>query len=255
MKNIIKFFALFLLLTSCEKTEDDTTNECTSNCTTLSGKFVTLNNAPVSNIKVSLKYRISGGELGGGSTRNIVNTESDQSGNFYKNFFIKDNELGNSANGYFQIEIDDSNIDVNKYIRTNNLIGNTTTDIGFAIYSITNRDTIIDKTFYIPKKTYIKVNLNNFVPLQSDDYFEVQTLFPFGPKIGVNTFLNSEYSTGFSGFGNWRATSNNNLLNIFVAEGENNVLRIFRRKNGVNTSEDIPIFIPQNNTIELTYDF
>lgn len=255
MKTVIRLFVLFLLLTSCEKTEDDTNNECTSNCTTLSGKFVTLNNAPVSNIKVSLKYRISGGELGAGSTRKIVSTESDQNGSFSKSFFIKDNELGNSANGYFQVEIDDSNIDVNKYIRTNNLIGNTTTDIGFAIFSITNRDTIIDKTFYIPKKAFIKVNLNNFTPQQFDDYFEVQTLYPFGPKIGMNTFLNSEYSTGFSGYGNWRATSNNNLMNVFVAEGENNVIRILKRKNGVNTSEDIPIFIPQNNTIELIYEF
>ncbi|WP_310560265.1 hypothetical protein [Flavobacterium sp.] len=255
MKNLITVFVIFLFFTSCEKTEDDTENDCTSNCTTLSGKFVTLNNVPVSNIKVSLKYRISGGELGGGSTRKIVSTQSDQSGNFYKNFFIKDNELGHTANGYFEVEIDDSNIDVNKYIRTNNLIGNTSTDIGFAIYSITNRDTIIDKIFYIPKKTYIKVNLNNFLPLQADDYFEVQTLYPFGPKIGVNTFLNSEYSTGFSGYGNWRATNLNNLLNVFVAEGENNVIRIFRRKNGVNTSVDFPIFIPPNNTIELTYNF
>ena len=75
-----------------------------------------------------------------------------------------------------------------KYIRTNNLIGNTTTPIGFAIFPITNRDTIIDNTFYIPKKAYIKVNLNNFVPLQDDDFFEVQTLYPFGTKIGTNPF-------------------------------------------------------------------
>jgi len=255
MKNVFKILALLFFFVSCSKTEDDTNNECTSNCTTLKGKFVSLNNAPISNIKVSLKYRISGGGLGGGLTRKIVNTETDQSGNFYKNFFIKDSELGNSANGYFQVEIDDSNIDVNKYIRTNNLIGTTTTDIGFAIYRINSRDTIIDQDFYIPKKAFIKVNLNNYVPLQADDYFEVQTLYPFGPKIGTNTFLNSEYSTGFSGYGNWRATNNNNLLNIFVAEGENNVIRIFRRKNGINTSEDIPIFIPPNNTIELTYNF
>ena len=253
MKNIFKIIVLLFIVTSCSKTEDDTSNECTSNCTVLKGKFVTLNNEPVSKIKVSMKY-VQSNELAY-LARKIINTESDQNGNFNKNFFIKDNELGNSASGYFEVDIDDSNIDVNKYIRTNNLIGNTTTDIGFAIFSIISRDTIIDKTFYIPKKTYIKVNLNNFAPVQSDDYFEVQTLYPFGPKIGVNTFLNSEYSTGFSGFGNWRATSNNNLLNVFVAEGENNVLRIFRRKNGVNTSEDIPIFIPQNNTIELTYDF
>ena len=255
MKNLLKFFALTLIFISCSKTEDDTNNECTGNCTILKGKFISVNNQPVSNIKVSLKYRIGGGELGGGSTRKIINTESDQNGNFNKNFFIKDAELGNSANGYFQVEIDDSNIDVNKYIRTNNLIGNTTTDIGFTIFSITNRDTIIDKTYYIPKKAYIKVNLNNFVPLQTDDYFEVQTLYPFGEKIGSNTFLNSEYATGFSGYGNWRATSNNSLLHVFVAEGENNVIRIFRRKNGVNTSEDIPIYIPANNTIELTYNF
>ena len=199
-----------------------------------------------------MKYRV-GSELGA-YTRKLVDTKSDQNGNFNRNFFIKDNEIGNTV-GSFYIDIDDSNIDVNKYIRTNNLIGNTTTEIGFAIISITNRDTIIDKTFYIPKKAYIKVNLNNFAPLQTNDYFEVQTLYPFGPKIGVNTLLNSEYSTGFSGYGNWRATSNNNLLNVFVAEGENNIIRIYRRKNGVNTSEDIPIFIPQNNTIELTYDF
>jgi hypothetical protein len=199
-----------------------------------------------------MKYRV-GSELGS-YTRKLVDTKSDQNGNFNRNFFIKDNEIGNTV-GSFYIDIDDSNIDVNKYIRTNNLIGNTTTEIGFAIISITNRDTIIDKTFYIPKKAYIKVNLNNFAPLQTNDYFEVQTLYPFGPKIGVNTLLNSEYSTGFSGYGNWRATSNNNLLNVFVAEGENNIIRIYRRKNGVNTSEDIPIFIPQNNTIELTYDF
>jgi len=255
MKNIIKFFTLLLVFTGCEKTEDDTNNNCTSNCTTLSGKFVTLNNAPVPNIKVSLKYRISGGELGGGSTRKIASLESDQNGNFHKNFFIKDNELGNGASGYFDVEIDDSNIDVNKFIRTNNLIGSTTTDIGFAIYSITNRDTIIDKTFYIPKKAFIKVRLNNFVRLQADDSFEVQTLFPFGSKVGINNFLNSEYSTGFSGYGNWTAISNNNLFTVFVAEGETNIIRVFRRKNGVNSAEDIPIFIPVNNTIELTYDF
>lgn len=255
MKNIMVFFAMVLILTSCEKIEDDTDNDCISNCATLSGKFVTLNNAPVPNIKVLFKYTISGGELGGGSTRKIVNEESDQNGKFYKNFFIKDSELGNSAQGYFLFEVDDSSLDVNKYIRSNNLNGNTTTRIGFTIYSITNRDTIIDNTFYIPKKAYIKVNLNNFVPLQDDDYFEVQTLYPYGTKIGTNPFLNSEYQTGFSGYGNWRATANNTLLNIFVAEGENNMVRIFRRKNGENTIEDIPIFIPVNNTIELTFDY
>jgi hypothetical protein len=255
MKNLIAIFILFLLFTSCEKTEDDTDNNCTSNCTTLSGKFISLGNQPVPNIKVSLKYRISGGELGGGSTRKIVDTKSGQDGNFYKDFFIKDSELGYVASGYFQVEIDDSNIDLDQYIRTNNLIGGNSADIGFAIFSIINRDTIIDKTFYIPKKAYIKVNLNNFIPQQADDNFEVQTLYPFGEKIGTNTFLDSEYATGFSGYGNWKAENINNTLHVFVAEGEKNIIRIFRRKNGVNTYEDFPIVIPPDNTIELTYNF
>lgn len=254
MKNLITVLILFLIFTSCEKTEDDTNNACTSNCTTLSGKFITLNNQPVPNIKVSLKYRIGGGELGGGSTRKIVSTKSDQYGNYNNNFFIKDSEIGNNS-GYFQVEIDDSNIDVNKYIRTNNLIGGNSTDMGFAIYSIINRDTIIDKTFYIPKKAYIKVNLNNFVVQQAGDLFEVQTLYPFGVKIGVNPFLNSEYSTGFSGYGNWTATNLNNSLNVFVAEGERNIIRINRIKNGIGSSQDFEVNVPPNNTIELTYDF
>ena len=252
MKNIFKIFVLIFIFTSCAKTEDDTNNDCTSNCTVLKGKFVSLNNEPVQNIKVSLKY-IRSNELAY-YARKIVDTQSDQNGNFNKNFFIKDNELG-TTDGYFQVDIDDSNIDVNKYIRTNNLIGGFSAVIGFPIYSITNRDTIIDKTFYIPKKAYIKVNLNNFVVQQAGDLFVVQTLYPFGEKIGLTPFLNSEYSTGFSGYDNWKATNINNLFNVFVAEGENNVIRVLKRKNGVSTSEDIPIFIPSNNTIELTYNF
>ncbi|MFV8376980.1 hypothetical protein [Flavobacterium sp. LB1P71] len=255
MKNLITIVVLFLVFTSCEKTEDDTNTDCTSNCTVLRGRFVTLNNLPVPNIRVSLKYKIGGGELGGGSTRKIVNIESDQYGNFNKDFFIKDRELGNSAGGYFDVEIDDSKIDLNKYIRTNNLIGGSSTDIGFAIYSITRRDTIIDETFYIPKKAFIKVNLNNFVSQRAGDLFEVRTLYPFGPKVGLNTFLNSEYSTGFSGYGNWIATNLNNRLNVFVAEGEKNIIRVIRIKNGIGSSQDFEITVPPNNTLELTYNF
>ena len=36
--------------------------------------------------------------------------------------------------------------------------------------------------------------------------------------------MNSEYSTGFSGYGNWVATNLNNQLSVFVAEGEKNII-------------------------------
>ena len=252
MKKLIPVFILFIFLTSCAKTEDDTNNVCTSNCTTLSGKFITLNNQPVPNIKVSLKYRRSN-ELAS-FERKLVDIKSEQNGNFNNDFFIKDNELG-ITDGFFQVEIDDSNIDNNKYIRTKNFVGGGWQDIGFAIYRIFNRDTIIDKTFYIPKKAFIKVNLNNFVIQQPQDRFEVQTLYPFGQKNGFDPFLNTEYSTGCSGFDNWKATSINNQLNVFVAEGETNIIRITKIKNGIGSSHDYEINVPPNNTIELTYNF
>lgn len=249
------FAALFLLifLISCSKTDNDTKVICSSNCTTISGKFITVNNSPVANIRVSLNYRRSGGELGFGYKRKIVNTQSDQNGLFSKDFYLKDDEIGPLALGYFIVDIDDSKIDGNKYIRSSNLVG--TTPLGFPIYSISKRDTVINRTFYIPTKAFIKVHLNNFIPQQTDDFFEVQTLYPFGPEIGTNTFLGSPYSTGFSGYGGFRATKLNNLLSVFVAEGEKNIVRIFKRKNGVNTSEDYPVVVPKNNTIELTYDY
>ena len=253
MKNLFKVLALLLIFSSCSKEEDDTNNICTADCSVLKGNFVSLNNQPVPNVKISMKYRIPG--FGGNSIRKILATKTDQSGNYLKTFFIKDHELGNLANGYFLVDVDDSNLDVNKYIRTNNLIGNTTSDIGFAIYAISTRDTIIEQDYYIPKKAFIRINLNNFLPLQEDDFFEVQTLYPFGPKIGTNDFLDSQYGTGFSGYGNWRSTTTNTVYNVFVAEGEKNMIRIYRRKNGVNTSEDFPIFVPSNNAITLSYDY
>lgn len=255
MKNFFYFITLSIILTSCEKVDDDTKKDCTADCTTLKGKLISLNGAPVSNVNISLKYRIWGGELGGGYTRKIVSTQSDKNGNFYKTFYLKDNELGNSAPGYFEINIDDSKIDPNKYIKSYNPPSKSSTELGEAIYSITKRDTIIEKNFYFPKKAYIKIHLNNYVPQLTDDHFEVRTLYPFGEKIGNNTFLDSEYSTGISGYDCWIAKNLDNVFNVFVAEGEKNIIRIIKIKNGKNFNQDYEITVPPNNTIELTYNF
>lgn len=81
---------LILSLCSCSKFEDDTENSCASDCTTLQGRFITLDNVGLKGVKISVKYRIPGGELGGGYTRKIVETVTGQNGNFYKQFYIKD---------------------------------------------------------------------------------------------------------------------------------------------------------------------
>lgn len=250
MKKLIYLFCISLVLISCEKNEDDTKDICTNSCTSLRGKFVTANNVPLANITVELKYEISGGVFGGGSTRKIVRTQSNQNGEFNRDFYIKDNELGNHASGYFTLNIDDSKLSSKNYIKLGN-----NQSLGYAIYSIGRRDTIIDESFYFPKKAYIKVNLNNYIPQKEGDRFEVQTLFPCGPKVGQNTFLNSEYGTGFSGYDNYKAVNLNNKLNVLVAESEKNIIRISRITNGIASSEDFEINVPSNNTIELTYNY
>ena len=254
MKPIIVLM-IILSVFSCSKTEDDTDNVCTSDCTTVQGRFVTLNNVGVEGVKVSLKYKIPSGPLGGGAIRYIVDTETDENGYFNEAFYVKDSELGDAAAGYFIIDYDDTGLNVDEYILSDNLVGNTTQPLTDAIPRINNRDTIIGRNYYLPKKTRIKVNLNNFAPMQEGDTFEVRTLYPFGPHVGYNEFLESEYATGFSGWGTFVAGSQNTLVMPYVAENENNIIRVFRRKNGVNTSEDISIFVPSNNTIELNYEY
>ena len=252
MRNIKLFILLFftVLTIGCDKNEDDINVSCIADCTTIQGKFVTLNNEPVSNVKVTLEYYISG--MSGAKIRKIVDVNSDSKGNYYKTFHVKDSELGIDAPGYFLFKIDDSRLDVNQYIRTNNLIGETTNRIS-SIFPLTKRDTIIDQTFYIPKKAHVKINLKNFVPQKSNDYFQIQTLYPYGVKIGENPLLDTAYNTGFSGFEEYKATNQDTHLNVYVAEGEKNIIRVYRRKNGVESHEDFPFYIPQHNNIELTY--
>lgn len=150
--NIFFFLFLILSLYGCSKTDDDTDNICNSNCTIIHGRFITLNDIGIQGVKVSLKYRISSSPFGDGSTRLIIETETDENENFYKEFYINDNELGETADGYFKIDYDDSNLDVNKYILSDNQIGTTTQPLGEAIYPVNSRDTIIGNTYYLPKK-------------------------------------------------------------------------------------------------------
>jgi hypothetical protein len=246
---------LILNIYSCSKIEDETNNICLSNCTILQGKFITTNNIGIEGIKVSLSYK-SFGTLGTFNyTRLIAETQTDENGKFYQEFYVKENELGNLANGCFIVDFDDANLDSNEYILSGYRIETTTPPLE-AFYSINSRDTIIGNTYYLPKKTDIKVILNNFNPLKEGDYFEVATFYPFGPSITTNNFLNSEYATGFSGgSGMFKADGINSKLNPFVADNEENIIQITRRKNGVFTKENISVFVPINNTLELNYEY
>ncbi|KUJ61358.1 hypothetical protein AR687_13010 [Flavobacteriaceae bacterium CRH] len=246
MKKLLLLF-LLIIAVSCSKTEDDTRDTCTMNCTTLSGNFITVDNKPLAGIEVSFSYHI--GSQVGSYTRKIAKTKTNSKGDYSVDFHLNDSELGNAAPGYFIISVDDKNLDPNEYFRLGNNAG-----LGYDIHEIKNRDTIINASFYIAKKTNIKVHLNNFIPLKEGDFFEVKTYFSHGIKNENLNSLESFYSYGSGDI--FKASVKNQASTITAAEGEKNNIVISRRKNGITFENEIhEVFIPANNQIELTFDY
>lgn len=248
MKKIILLMVIAMGLQSCSKTDDDTGNVCTTDCTTITGRFVTQGNTPLKGIEVILEYKISN-NLSGGRTRIIGKTTTDDNGSYKMVVFLEDREIGNSQ-GYFQLLIDASNLNPQRFMRNNILYA------GAIIYSLPTRDTIIDKSFYIPTKEHITVTLKGFVRVDPEDFFEVRAYFPSGLKIGYNQMIGGEYETGSAGGGRYYATNPDQTFNnVLVALNELNIVRITRTKNGIRTTEDVEVFVTENPNIHLTFEY
>ena len=249
MKKFIFLLVFSTFLHSCSKTDDDTGNECTEDCTTLTGRFVTEGNTPLKGVEVILEYKVSN-TLFGGRTRIIKKARTNDNGNYNMVFFLEDHEIGN-AHGYFRLLINPSNLNPQRLmLRDNNLYS------GAIMYSLSTRDTIIDKSFYIPTKERITVTLTGFTPVNSDDFFEVRTFFPSGLKIRSNLTMGREYETGTAGSGKYFATTTNQTFeNVLVALNEWNTVRVLRTKNGVRTTEDVELLVTENHNIHLTFEY
>jgi len=249
MKKFIFLLVFSIFLQSCSKTDDDTGNICTADCTTITGRFVTEGNTPLKGVEVILEYEVSN-TFFGGKTRIIKKTRTNDNGNYTMVFFLEDHEIGN-AHGYFLLLINPSNLNPQKLmLRDNNLYS------GAIIYSLPTRDTIIEKSFYIPTKERIKVTLTDFTPANNNDFFEVRTFFPSGLKIRSNPTIGREYETGTAGSGKYYATTTNQTFdNVLVALNELNIVRVLRTKNGIRTTEDVEVFVPENHNIHLTFEY
>ena len=184
---------IFLCLIACTRDQDDLTMPCTADCTTIKGRFVTLNNQGIEGIQLKLEYRNPQPVLGSRTTF-IRETVTDSDGNYEMEFYANDDQLGSDAAGYFRVNVNADNLDENTFFRL-------TTSSGYAIHDLNRRDTTIDLSFYLPQKAWITVDLNNYAPIDGTDFFEVQTLYPFGLDIGSNPFLGIIYYTAFSVYG------------------------------------------------------
>lgn len=248
MKKLIIFLVFSVWLQSCSKTDDDTKDVCTADCTTLTGRFVTERNTPLKGIEVILEYEVSN-TLFGGRTRIIGKTKTLDNGTYKMDVFLQDHEIGNS-HGYFRLLINAQNLNPLRLMRPDDLY------VGTIMYSLPTRDTIIDKSFYIPTKEHITITLTDFTPANPDDFFEVKPYFPSGLKIRSNQLPGGEYETGTAGSGKYYATTANQTFdNVLTALNEWNTIRVIRTKNGVRTFEDVDIFVAENHNIHLTFEY
>jgi len=146
-----------LLLVSCWDEIDDTNKVYTTNTTTITGKIVTEGGtAPAKGVKLNLDWIIQG-ELGG-THRSIANTTTDNNGIFKFVFYASDLELRN--NGGYRINYIGTDTNYVKLVNTNIL--------GYV--TLFKRDTVIEKTFLLPKRSFIKIKITD---PQIQTYFEV----------------------------------------------------------------------------------
>ena len=243
MKKYILLLGVLLFLQGCSGVEDDFGNGCVSDCTVINGHFVTAGNVPLGNVRLELDFHNS--SMFSSVTRNIVSERTGDDGFYSMGFYIKDNELAGATEGFFRLQADFRGLDMDRYI--------VHAPVTFIDYlDISSRDTIIERTFYVPTKATIKVNLSNFNPVALGDSFRVFSSFPSGAKV-EDGFLETDYQG--SGFGIFAEDVLNQTISVVVAERETNVIKIHKNKNGVVTTEEFELYVPEHNAIVLNYNY
>lgn len=245
-----------LLFISCSSEDDAKINVCSSDCTTLDAQFITKDGEAVEGVKVRIDYVKSGNTINEDNITNLINEASDENGNIFIEFLIDDEYLSDIADAQFRFTIDDSVLDNNEYIRFNNQDGYDSESFLFGIPNTFNKDTIFNIEAFFPKKSVIKVKLNNFEPIQSDDYFRVSHAYPFGLRVERDGFLGSDFRAYVNTNSPFLARSSQTTYDIYVAEGENNLFKTVKQKDGIITTEEFIIEGPSaGENSELTFEY
>ena len=253
-------FLLFLLMTfaGCVKEDDDSDAPLTAGYTTINGQVITSGNKPLKDVALQVMY-IETQYLASYHSWLKRETTTDKNGYYSMSFNIKDDEAESydgQLNSYFQLLFDFDNLDPDNYFLSYYSVDN---DYSFYVSPSLKQDTTYTISCYIPAKDYITVNLKNFKPVQEGDRFEVETYFPWGIKSekedNSNKFMNTQYGISSSGYDHFVAEHENQVYRVPVARSDTNIVRIIKEKNGITTSEDFKLFVPENNNIELTYEY
>lgn len=233
MKNILTLWLLVFLVLhqSCSKQEDDLISQnCEIGCTEIIGKIMTdAGTVPIRNLKLTVKWD-NIGHLKPGIVRTKASTRTDEKGNFYLKFLIRDDEL---QEGGFRLVYE---IDTKKFIvRPVDQIG---------LYGI-GRDTILKVEHNIPQKAFLNLSVLNLDELQQNDYISANFSY----------LIPLEFSQSFSGTSiGWDKESNNNKT-IEVAGNQPISISIIRQKNDVSTIENDTITLAAGTTSTYTINY
>lgn len=249
MNRLFIFLIFSLALVSCTKTDDDTDLVCTENCNTFIGQIKTVDNHGIPNVKLTLTYHI-GTELSS-YTRIIGETKTDKNGFYEMSVHLKDNELGDNAQGYFKLTLDLDKLNFflsSEYLKPYVILSkNTKPEVIY--YSISERNITFENNFIIPKKGNLRIKLNNFNPIAEGDYFKVNVYYDY-------SFLNENWTTcqpydGLYGV----ASENPTIVNIETILDGNITLRISKKKNGVFEMSEQVFQLDNPNIYNLEFEY
>jgi hypothetical protein len=198
-----------LTISSCVKEEDDLISQnCSSSCTIVSGKFTTQGGSRgLSGIPLTLYWK-NGIIEGGGTIRKKVTAKTDANGDFRISFSMRDDEL---KQGYFDIDFE---INEANYL----VFGGKS----FSLPAL-RRDTMIVTNYLIPYKAYLDLKISNPKDINSTDHFYSQIRFSYG-----------NYSQGI---GDWIDWSNLILSPVTIGADKEVIIESNKLKNGVRTTK------------------
>lgn len=240
---------LVIFLVSCVRTEYDTDVSCTGNCTIFSGQIKTVDNVGVANVKLNLNYR-SANELTS-YTRKIGETTTDKNGYYNMSVYLNDNEIGEIALGYFKLTFNSTNLSTtlsDEYLTPDDIVENAEPTVYF--YSVLNRNQTFENDFIVPKKGNIRIKLNNFVPVNADDFFIAKVLYNYNLFNNNWSFI-SPYNDGLHAVAN----KNQTVLDFVTVLDNPSYIVINKKKNAVFETVEQEITLKTNDVFEVEFDF
>jgi hypothetical protein len=219
-------YAAMVLFSGCgvDYQDDLRSQHCSSSCVTLQGRFTTAGGTvPIDNAEIKIRWIKSGGELGGGIIRDKARTTTNANGAYGITFTPREDE----TEGYYELLY---GLDKNTYLIENE-------DHSFYIHEFTV-DSVYHLNYQIPLRAQVIIEINNPEAINTDDYFFITMQTPMGQE------GESFFGTG----GDWSYIQTTPGRKWTVGGDQPVTISLSRKKDGVESSEELTVEVPAGTT-------